>query len=123
MGRDVGCTADPRILRCYAIWSTYAWVVNRDSIEKIQALFDENVGGSDGIDHLFIQLGPKLNQYCFVPGMAWQYDNRSDIGLDRGRPGVTKFSHFQRLGPYTWKRRMGEFNPETFNWAEARVHG
>jgi len=116
IGRDVELTDDPRILRTYGIWSTYAYIVNADSAHKILTLFDQNLHLSIGIDYLAIMLQPKLNTFCFVPGCVVQYDNQSNIGT-----GVTTFSNFKALGPYWYADRMTDFDPVTFNWAEARV--
>lgn len=115
LGRDVERTSDPRILRTYGIWSTYAYLVNGTSVQRVCRLLDENRYRSDGIDHCAIlYLEPVLNTFCFVPGCAWQYDNRSDIGN-----GITAFSGFKKLGPYAWQKRMEDFDPDTFDWAEA----
>ena len=115
LGRDVECTEHPNIMRTYGIWSTYAWVINGDSAQKIVNLLDAHVKTSIGIDYLMIQIQPQLQCYCFVPGCAKQMDSRSDIGT-----GVTYFSHFDKLGPYWWQRRAADFDPSTFNWAEAK---
>jgi len=115
IGRDVETTDDPRILRTYGIWSTYAYLVNGKSVRKILDLCDKHVKDSDGIDHLsMLYLQPVLNTYCFVPGCTWQYDNQSNIG-----DGITYFSGFQKLGPYVWSKRMEDFRPDSFDWAEA----
>ena len=121
LGRDVEVTSDPRILRTYGIWSTYAWVVNGARAGDLVQLVDANTTGSWGIDHLLIQIQPQLKCYCYVPGSVKQRDDRSNIGLNRdGSPGFTRFSDFARLGPYWWQPRAHLFNPVDFDWAEAR---
>lgn len=115
LNKDVECTDDPRILRTYGAWGTYAYIVNHKSLKKILKLLDENLHESIGIDWLFIKLQPKLNCYCFAPAMAKQYDNQSDIG-----DGVTYFSNFQNLGAFWFADRMEDFDPLTFNWHEAK---
>lgn len=112
LGRDAEPTADKHIMRVYGQWGTYAYLVNGRNAGKVLTVFDKNVHRADGIDHLCIILGDQLNAYCFVPGMAWQYDNQSNIGN-----GVTQFSHFKTLGPYVWTDRMEDFDPQTFNWS------
>jgi GR25 family glycosyltransferase involved in LPS biosynthesis len=112
--KDVETTSNPRILKTYGIWSTYAYIVNVKSIDKILKLLDDHVHESMGIDWLFIRLMPQLNCYCFVPGMVKQYNNKSNIGN-----GITEFSGFAKLGPYWWADNMKEFDPTTYNWAEA----
>ncbi len=114
LGRDVELTDDPRMVRTYGAFSTHAYIVNVNSIEKILKLFDENIHLSMGIDWLFIKLQPQLNCFAFVPGCVKQMDNQSNIGQ-----GITRFSDFAKLGPYWWADRMEEFNPLAFNWAEA----
>jgi len=108
---DVETTSDPRIMRTYGIWSTYAYLVNPRNGKKVHNAFDANIHRADGIDHLAIILGPQLNTFCFVPGCAWQYDNQSNIG-----DGITRFSGFKRLGPYAWADKMDDFDPTRFNW-------
>lgn len=113
LGRDVETTSDPRILRTYGIWSTYAYLVNPVNARKVYTLFEQNIHRADGIDHLAIILGDRLNNFCFVPGCAWQYDNESNIGN-----GITRFSGFKRLGPYVWANHMNDFDPTTFDWSK-----
>jgi len=114
--KDAECTNDPNIMRVYGIWSTYAYIVNIKSIEKVLKLLEDNVHLSMGIDWLFIMLGPQLKNFCFVPGCVKQMDNQSDIGT-----GITKFSDFEKLGPYWWADKAEEFDPTTFNWGEAAL--
>jgi len=111
IGVDAEPTTDPRILRTYGIWGTYAYLVNPKNAAKVCTLFDEHIHQSDGIDHLAIRLGSRLNTFCFIPGCAWQYDSESNIGN-----GITRFSSFKKLGPYAWTDRMEEFNPLGFDW-------
>lgn len=124
LGRDVELTDHPNILKTYGIWSTYAWLVNGKSTKKVLKLLDDNVRESIGIDALMIKVQPTIESYCFVPGLVKQRDDRSNIGINRdGSPAVTKFSGFANLGPYWWQERMSDFDPNTFNWAEAAVSG
>jgi GR25 family glycosyltransferase involved in LPS biosynthesis len=112
--RDANKTADKHVMRVYGQWGTYAYLVNGRNAKKVLDALAGNMHRSDGIDHNFIQLGPSINAYCFVPGCAWQYDNQSNIGT-----GVTEFSGFKRLGPYVWTERMEEFDPDAFDWQDA----
>lgn len=116
LGRDALCTDDPRMMRTYGAFCTYAYIVNRESLSKVLQLLDEIVHLSMGIDWAFIQLQPNLFTYAFVPGSIVQYDNMSDIGK-----GMTRFSGFSKLGPYWFQQRMTDFDPTKFNWHEARV--
>ncbi len=111
IGRDAEPTTDKHIMRVYGEWGTYAYFVNGRNARKVLDLYDANIHRARGIDHLNIILGDRLNSYCFVPGCCWQYDNESNIGT-----GVTRFSHFKKLGPYAWTDRMEDFNPSTFDW-------
>ena len=121
IGRDAELTSDPRILRTYGAFCTYAYLVNKDSIDKIQKLFDGHLHYSIGIDWLFIKLQPQLKTFAFVPGCVKQMDNQSDIGN-----GITRFSGFSRLNGteensrYWFQDKMEDFDPSTFNWAECR---
>lgn len=111
-GVDAKQTEDKHIMRVYGQWGTYAYFVNGEKLEKVLSLLEENCHRSYGIDHNFIQLGDKLNAFCFVPGMAWQYDNESNIGN-----GITEFSNFKKqLGPYSWTDYIEEFDPDSFDW-------
>ncbi len=118
-GRDAELTDDPRMIRTYGAFSTYAYIVNLESIPKILALLDKHVHESMGIDWLFIKIQPQLKTFAFVPGCVKQMDNKSDIGK-----GWTIFSGFAKLNgtkensAYWWQDRMEDFLPENFNWKE-----
>lgn len=116
LGKDVEPTSDPRILRTYAIWSTYGYLVNPINAKRTYEILDANAHRARGIDHLTMLLGNRLNTFCFVPGCAWQYDNQSDISK-----GVTRFSLFKKLGPYAWANRMEDFDPTTFDWKTGAI--
>lgn len=121
LGRDAELTEDPRILRTYGAFSTYAYIVNVNSIDKILKLFEQHVHESIGIDWLFIRLQPQLKCYAFVPGSAFQIDNESNIGK-----GKTIFSGFLQLNGtkensrYVFQDKTEDFDPLNFNWHEAR---
>lgn len=115
LGRDVEQTEDPRMMRTYGCFSTFAYIVNYRSLQKILDLLDDNVHLSMGIDWEFILLQPRLKTFAFVPGCVKQMDNKSDIGH-----GDTIFSQFESLGPYWFQDRMDEFDPTTFDWHEAK---
>ena len=121
LGYDAKLTGDPRIIRTYGAFATFAYVVNKNSIQKIFDLFDEHLHESIGIDWLFIQLEPQLKTFAFLPGCVKQIDNQSDIGN-----GVTVWSGFFQLNgtkensAYVYQERMEDFEPSNFNWAECR---
>lgn len=114
IGRDAELTEDPRILRTYGAFSTYAYIVNLSSIPKIIAMLDNKINESIGIDYLFIMLQPYLMTYAFAPGCVKQMDNQSNIGN-----GMTFFSHFNKLGAHWFADRMEDFDPTKYEWAEA----
>lgn len=119
VGRDAEPTDDPRIIRTYGAFSTYAYIVNVKSIEKILNLLDSVVHESMGIDWAFIKLQPQLLTYMFLPGCVKQMDNPSDIGKPHanGKQAFTYFSQFEKsTGPYFWKKRMEEFDTKTIRW-------
>lgn len=117
IGKDCETTDDSRIMRTYGAFSTFAYIVNYYSIDKILALFDKHLHESIGIDWLFIKLQPQFKTFAFVPGCVKQMDNKSDIG-----DGITRFSGFSTLNgtiensAYWWQDKMEDFNPETFTW-------
>lgn len=101
LNRDWDKTDNPYIVRTFGIWSTYAYIVNKNSIEKILRLLEEKVHLSMGIDWLMILLQPQLNTFCFNPGCVKQMDNQSDIGK-----GVTVFSNFEKLGSHWYAEKL-----------------
>jgi len=115
--RDCEPTEDPRIIRTYGAFCTYAYIVNINSLRKILFLLDKYVHLSMGIDWLFIYLQPQLQTFAFVPGSVKQRDNQSDIGN-----GITRFSGFAKLNGtlensrYWYQERMEDFNPEGWEW-------
>lgn len=117
LGKDFDHTGDPRIKRTYGAFCTYAYIVNKASIEKIMNLFDEHLHTSIGIDWLYIKLQPQLKCFAFVPGSVKQMDNKSDIGT-----GMTIFSGFSKLNGtvensrYWYQENMNDFDPNTFEW-------
>lgn len=115
LGRDAEVTDDPRIVRTYGAFCTYCYIVNTASCAKIVKLLDDNVHRSIGIDWLFIQLQPQLNTFMYLPGCCKQRDDRSSIGS-----GWTIFSAFSKLGPYWFASRKNDFDPISFDFAEAR---
>lgn len=116
LGRDAETTDDPRMVRTYGAFCTYAYIVNKVSIAKVLERLDAIVHLSIGIDWAMIQLQPQLYTFAYVPGCITQYDNQSDIGK-----GMTYFSGFKKLGPYWFQDKLTDFDPTTFNWAEAKV--
>lgn len=115
LGYDVKRTNDPRMIRTYGAYVTFAYIVNFKSMDKLFALFNHHLHTSIGIDWLFIKLQPQLKCFSFVPGCVMQMDNMSDIGN-----GMTVWSGQLNNGPYVFQKRMEDFDPETFNWAEAK---
>lgn len=109
--RDCERTDDARIVRTYGAFCTYAYIVRKESIQKILDLLESVVHLSMGIDWAMIKLQPQLKTFMLLPGSVKQIDNMSDIGH-----GMTVFSGFAMLGPYWWADKIDDFNPETFNW-------
>jgi GR25 family glycosyltransferase involved in LPS biosynthesis len=101
LNRDWEPTDNPNIVRTYGAFSTHCYLVNKNSIEKILRLLDQNVHMSMGIDWLFILLQPQLKTFAFDPGCVKQMDNMSNIGN-----GMTYFSGFSKLGPHWFKERL-----------------
>lgn len=127
IGRDAELTDDPRMIRTYGSFCTYAYIVHKDSIQRVMNKLNEIMPQSIGIDWSMIQISPKLFTYAFVPGMIKQYDNVSDQIPELGVNGVTEFSRFEKLNGtiensrYWWQDKMETFDPLSFDWAEAKV--
>lgn len=111
LGYDVLTTDDPRMVRTFGAYVTFAYMVNVKSIEKILNLFDEHLHTSIGIDWLFIKLQPQLKCFSFVPGCVMQMDNLSDIGN-----GMTVWSGQLNNGPYVFQKNINDFDPTKFIW-------
>jgi GR25 family glycosyltransferase involved in LPS biosynthesis len=125
LGRDAELTDDPRMIRTYGSFCTYAYIVNRNSIQKVLSLLDEFLPQSIGIDHSMINISQKLHTFAFVPGCVKQMDNLSDQIPGSGH--ITEFSRFSKLNgteensAYWYQDRMENFDPEKFDWKEARL--
>lgn len=117
LGRDCETTDDPRMIRTYGAFCTFAYIVNYESIPKILDLFEQHIHESIGIDWLFIKLQPQLKCFSFVPGCVKQMDGQSNIGT-----GKTIWSGFLKLNgtyensAYVWQDKMTDFDPTTFKW-------
>lgn len=119
--RDAELTDNPHMVRTFGAFCTYAYIVNRESIDRVLYLLDDQLDKSIGIDWAMIQIQPQLQTFAFVPGCITQYDNKSDIGK-----GMTIFSNFSKLNgtkensAYWFQDKLTNFDPETFNWHEAK---
>jgi GR25 family glycosyltransferase involved in LPS biosynthesis len=111
LGKDCEPTDDPRMIRTYGAYVTFAYIVNVNSMDKIFNLFDQHLHTSIGIDWLFIKIQPQLKCFSFVPGCVMQMDNLSDIGT-----GMTVWSGQLNNGPYVFQKRMEDFDPKTYKW-------
>lgn len=117
LGHDCQSTDDPRMVKTFGAFSTYAYIVNYNSIEKITGMLEDFLPKTIGIDYSFISFGNKINAFAFVPGCTKQIDNISDIGT-----GMTVFSGFAKLNGtiensrYWYQELMTDFDPSTFNF-------
>ena len=111
LGKDAEPTDNPRIMRTYGCWSTYAYIVNKNSLEKILYMLDKNIAEMGAIDKLFIKLQPELHTYSYVPGCVKQLDGYSDIINT-----VNPFSFFASLGDYWWQDKKEDFDPVDIKW-------
>lgn len=116
VGRDAELTDDPRMIKTYAAFCTYAYIVRDISILKVLTGLDRVLDRSMGIDWAMIECQPEWNTFAYVPGCCRQIDNQSDIGK-----GMTIFSGFAKLGPYWFQDNKAQFDPTQFNWHEAKV--
>lgn len=111
LGKDAEPTHDPRIIKCYGAFSTFAYVVNYKKIPEVLQLLKEVMPISMGIDWSFIKLGERLNTFMYLPGCVKQMDNQSNIGN-----GATIFSGFARLGDHWFQDKAEMFDPKTIQW-------
>lgn len=109
--KDAERTEDPRIVKCFAAFCTYAYIVNVNSIYKVLDGLIRVMPESMGIDWSFIRLGDELDTFMMLPGMVKQIDNISDIG--GGGTVVSVFSGFSKLGSYWWQDKMEDWDPKT----------
>lgn len=94
-------TENPYIVRTYGAWSTYSYIVNKDRIQLILEMLENNIYRSMGIDWAMILFQPQLLTYAFNPGCVKQFDNQSNIG-----DGITQFSIFENLGSHWFKNKL-----------------
>ena len=114
LGYDVLPTDDPRMIRTFGAYVTFAYIVNNSSIEKVLKYLNDFMPQTIGIDYSFIaaaKYAPELKFFSFVPGCVMQKDNMSDIGT-----GMTVWSGQLNNGPYVFKKNMNEFDPTTYAW-------
>lgn len=115
LGRDAELTNNKRIIRTYGCWCTYAYIVNVDSIEKILRLTNDKIENTYALDQCWIKIQPELNCFAYLPALAKQYDEISDV-----QGTFHQFSNFSNLGEYWWQDLEEQFEPSNFNWNEAK---
>ena len=114
LGRDFEQTDVKYIHRVYGAFSNQGYLVNGQSVTKLLALMEREKPTTRGSDTAMIKLQPELQCYSFTPGMVFQIDSQSDIGI-----GVTRFSKFfDTLGAHVWCRRLEDFDYDSYNWHE-----
>lgn len=111
LGKDAEPTDYSSFIKCYAAFSTYAYIVNKNSIIKVLRALEEVMPLSMGIDWSFIKLGAELNTFMHLPGCVKQMDGPSNIGN-----GMSYFSGFARLGDYWFQDKAENFDPKTIEW-------
>jgi len=114
LGYDVLPTDDPRMVRTFGAYVTFAYIVNHNSINKVLNYLNDFMPKTIGIDYSFIaaaKYAPELKFFSFVPGCIMQKDNLSDIGR-----GMTVWSGQLKNGPYVFQDKMEMFDPKTFNF-------
>ena len=104
LDKDAEPTGTEHIFKAFGAWSTYCYIVNYQSIEKILRLFNDHIQTSIGIDWLYIKLSPQLNNFIFLPGSCKQIDGQSNIGN-----GITRFSAFSMLGKHWYSENINDF--------------
>lgn len=109
LGVDAEKTDSKYFVRTFGAFSTHGYIVNKKFIYALLSFLENNIHLSMGIDWLMILLQPKIYAYAFVPGIAKQMDNQSDIGN-----GMTIFSGFASLGSHWWQDKISDFDYENF---------
>lgn len=121
LGRDMDLTDNPRVVRTYAAFSTFAYIVNIKYLQSILDFLEDNVHISMGIDWETFLFQPHLETYMYLPGCCRQIDNKSNIGQ-----GDTIFTGFSALNgsyensTYWFQERKEQFNPLTFDWGDLK---
>ena len=115
LNRDAERTENPRIIRTYGCWCTYAYIINKDSIQKVLDLSYEYMDNTYALDQCWLKIQPMLKCYAYLPAVAKQYDAVSDVQGD-----FHQFSNFSRLGGYWWQDLEAHFDPSNFEWNEAK---
>ena len=121
LGRDMDLTDNPRVIRTYAAFSTFAYIVNKKHLQYILDFLEENIHLSMGIDWETFLFQPYLETYMYLPGCCRQINNQSNIGK-----GETIFSSFAALNgsyensAYWFQERKEDFNPEIFDWGNLK---
>jgi len=119
--RDMERLDDKHMVRVYGMFSTHAYMIPHGKIPKILKLLNDVMEETIGIDFSLIIHQPNLKCFAYLPGLAKQYNAVSDIG----NGGITYFENFSKLNgsiensAYWWQDLSENFNPDTFNWAEA----
>lgn len=109
-------------MRVFGAFATFCYIVNKDSIQNVVHQLDTHVHDSIGIDWLMIRLGKSLKQFCYVPGLVRQIDNRSDIGSgDTIWSGFLQLNGTRENSAYVYQERKEMFDPSNFNWAETAI--
>ena len=116
IGRDVERTPIKHLFRAYGVWSNHGYVVNGQSAGKVLAAMRSVLPVARGSDHALILVQPQLDAYVFVPGMVMQRDGVSDVAENGG---FTRFSDFLKMGPYVFQDRLGDWDVDEYDWAEA----
>ena len=115
LGRDCEYIGHKYLYRSYGSFSTHAWLLNKNSIQKVINMLDAVQHEAMGIDWAHIKISYKLLNYVFLPGCIIQKDNKSDIGF-----GDTIFSGFRMLGQHWFTENLEDFNHDTYNWGEVK---
>lgn len=115
-GNDVERTPLRHLFRAYGVWSNHGMIVRGRSAARVLAAMRSVLPVARGSDHALILVQPQLDAYVFVPGCVFQHDGVSDVAEGGG---FTEFSGFKKLGPYVFQDRLGDWDVDAYDWAEA----
>lgn len=105
---DSAATDHPNIIRTYGSFTTTAYLVNKNSLDKVLTACKELLPISYAIDHLYIRLQPYILSYAFIPGCVCQYDDMSDISNS-----WSPQTNCTRIGPWCYQDKMTDFDTAT----------
>jgi len=107
-------TGTNRLHRLFGSFTAHAYIVHKDSVQRLIALLRQSAVPHKAIDDSLMQFqATQMRSYCFVPGMSTQYDGHSIINT----AVISLDSIYQKLcGRYTFTDSLDQFYAYTYPW-------